>query len=350
MQSIEAAGGQTVSILKHQDEEGDGLEPGIQCCKLKDSAEEGIRWQIFGATIPAAVWMFDREREFKWGTLDVLMLDEAGQILAPAAAALSRLAPRVLLFGDEDQLPPIARAPHEPGSFGDASAMEYFCAVAGKEWEIPLEVSHRMNAEICALVQRHFYPDIPLRAGTNAEACLLRGGQRQPSLRLVDCPHSSHRLSRSPEEIEVIVGLVREALGSTVMLGEEPATLEQPRPLRPDDIAILTPFRSQAAGITKALTEAGIHGITRVGTVDKLQGQGAALVIYSLAASSPDYIGAQTEWLFSPNRWNVAISRAKAQCVVVGDLAAQRRVSPQSLRGTFALSKLQEILISILNR
>ncbi len=69
--------------------------------------------------------------------------------------------------------------------------------------------------------------------------------------------------------------------------------LPQPRPGSAQPRAP-TPYPSQAAGIAKALADAGIHRINRVGTVDKLQGQGAALVIYSLAASSPDYIGAQT--------------------------------------------------------
>jgi hypothetical protein len=327
-------------LVKHGAPGRDGLPAEVKVCKLKHAEP----WHIFGTTAAAAVYMFDHARCFNHRPLDVLLLDEAGQVAACAAAALSKLAPRVILFGDEDQLPPIPKAVHEPGSFGDASAMEYFARVAGEGWVLPLEVTHRLNRSICELVQRHFYPVIPLAPDTNADSAVLVAGVRQPALRLVDCPHRGPKLSRSAEEVERIVLLVREALGRTVSLGDELSTLTTPRPLRQTDIAILTPFRSQVAAIQAALLHHGWTEITKVGTVDKLQGQGAALVIYSLAASSPDYIGAQAEWLYSPNRWNVALSRAKAQCIVVGHLSAQHLVAPAVLDGIGAHRRIIRLL------
>jgi hypothetical protein len=74
-------------------------------------------------------------------------------------------------------------------------------------------------------------------------------------------------------------------------------------------------------------------GIPTIGTVDKMQGPGAAAVIYSLSSSSKDYIARQAEWLLSANRWNIAISRAKACAIIIGDLEAHFTAVPKSLQG-----------------
>jgi len=121
---------------------------------------------------------------------------------------------------------------------------------------------------------------------------------------------------------------------------------QEPRPMTTDDIAILTPFRAQASAITQAIRAAGIPDTEklRIGTVDKMQGQGAAAVIYSMASSSPDYIANQAEWLFSSNRWNVAISRAHACAIVVGDVEAHLKSVPSALNGIAAQRKIRELM------
>jgi superfamily I DNA and/or RNA helicase len=53
-----------------------------------------------------------------------------------------------------------------------------------------------------------------------------------------------------------------------------------------------------------------------VGTVDKFQGQEAEVVFYSLASSSGEDIPRSLEFLFSRNRLNVAISRARCLSVL----------------------------------
>jgi uncharacterized protein len=53
------------------------------------------------------------------------------------------------------------------------------------------------------------------------------------------------------------------------------------------------------------------------GTVDKFQGREAAVVFFSMATSSGDDIPRGLEFLFSRNRLNVAVSRAKVLAVLV---------------------------------
>jgi uncharacterized protein len=56
-----------------------------------------------------------------------------------------------------------------------------------------------------------------------------------------------------------------------------------------------------------------------VGTVDKFQGQEAAIVIYTMATSSAEDAPRGMEFLYSANRLNVAVSRAKCVAVVVAN-------------------------------
>ncbi len=59
----------------------------------------------------------------------------------------------------------------------------------------------------------------------------------------------------------------------------------------------------------------------RTGTVDRFQGQEAAVVIYSMTSSSPEDAPRGMEFLYDPHRFNVATSRAMATCILVGSPA-----------------------------
>lgn len=57
----------------------------------------------------------------------------------------------------------------------------------------------------------------------------------------------------------------------------------------------------------------------RIGTVDRFQGQEAPVVIYSMTSSSPEDAPRGMEFLYNRHRFNVATSRARALCVLVGN-------------------------------
>lgn len=336
----------TFEIRKHSDKDEE-IE-GVIVRKMERHQQTP---EIWGAVTASAIRMtkFRKENgnflpvvEFAFGTCDVLLLDEAGQIPAFEAAALSFIAPRMMLFGDEDQLPCICHGQHPPGSYGDSSAMAYIRDML-PDCSYALEVSHRMNSTICGLIQRHFYPDIPgLQSGKNADAHLLEDGKPLSSLIKDDFPHKHPRLSRCKEEAERVVAWVQRLLTMQVTMDEGSGMTT--RNLTPADIAILTPFRSQVRAIQSALSAPGVDTEEiRIGSVEKMQGQGAAVVIYSLASSSKDYIAGQTEWLLSANRWNVAISRAIACAIIVGDIQAHLSATPTTLDGIAAQQKIRRI-------
>jgi superfamily I DNA and/or RNA helicase len=85
----------------------------------------------------------------------------------------------------------------------------------------------------------------------------------------------------------------------------------------------------------------------RAGTVDKFQGQEAAIVIYSLATSSDADAPRGMEFLYSLNRLNVATSRAKCLCILVASpevFEAECR-TPRQMQLANALCRFLEMAI-----
>jgi uncharacterized protein len=112
----------------------------------------------------------------------------------------------------------------------------------------------------------------------------------------------------SPEEAEAICNLVQAVLGGATWVDRD--GLE--RPVTLDDILIITPYNAQVFEIRRRIPGG------RAGTVDKFQGQEAAIAIYSIATSSHADAPRGMEFLYSLNRLNVAISRAKCVSILVG--------------------------------
>jgi uncharacterized protein len=82
-------------------------------------------------------------------------------------------------------------------------------------------------------------------------------------------------------------------------------------PIMLEDIIIITPYNAQVFEIQQRLP------LAHVGTVDKFQGQEAAIAIYSMATSSYADAPRGMEFLYSANRLNVAISRAQCLAILV---------------------------------
>jgi uncharacterized protein len=89
----------------------------------------------------------------------------------------------------------------------------------------------------------------------------------------------------------------------------------------------------------------------RIGTVDKFQGQEAAIVIYSMTSSSPHDAPRGMGFLYNPNRLNVATSRAKSVAILVATsrlLEADCRTIDQ-MRWANALCRFRELATPVLN-
>jgi len=235
-------------------------------------------------------------------SLDLLVVEEAGQFsLAPTiAAAVS--AERLLLLGDPQQLPQVSQGTHpEPV---DESALGWLAdghEILPQQFGYFLEETRRMGVALCAPVSELSYAG---RLRSAASERKLEG--IEPGLHIVPVEHQANT-NFSSEEAARVVEIALEVVGSTWHDG--PGDVDG-RQLQPRDVIVVAPYNAQVNLIRDALDVVGLLD-TRVGTVDMFQGREGVVSIVSLAASSGEDIPRGLDFLLQANRLNVALSRAQ---------------------------------------
>ena len=252
-------------------------------------------------------WHYCREDTAQ---LDYLVIDEAGQVSLADGLALATAARNVILLGDPQQLPQVSQAAHPEGS--SLSVLEH---LLGERQTVPedhgvfLAETWRMHPDVAGFVSELMYDGrLGSAPGRERQRIIADGPLDGTGLRWLPVEHSGHSQS-SVEEAERIATEIESLLaGGARYLDHEGAEHR----LLPKDILVLTPFNAQVRCLEDRLP-AGV----RVGTVDKLQGQEAQVAFYSMATSSGEDVPRNIEFLFSRNRFNVAISRARCISVLV---------------------------------
>ncbi|WP_374313290.1 TM0106 family RecB-like putative nuclease [Microbacterium sp.] len=270
-----------------------------------------------GFVVGGTAWDFSHAGRIPRGSLDLLVIDEAGQFSLASTVAVSVAAPRLLLLGDPQQLPQVSQGTHpEPV---DTSALGWVmdgADVIPPEYGYFLARTRRMHPEVAEPVSHLSY-----RGELEAHpSTALRRIDGVPA-GVVPVPVRHHgNATRSLEEAAEVVAIVRDLVGRTWTDVEvddaDRAAVKPGRPLTPKDVIVVTPYNAQQVAVEEALAAAGFDAVP-VGTVDKFQGQEAAVAIVSLAASSGRDAPRGLEFLLLRNRLNVAISRAKHTAYLV---------------------------------
>ena len=283
-------------------------------------------------------WLWARE-EYA-GSVDVLFVDEAGQMSLANTLGVAHAAGSLVLLGDPQQLDQPSKGTHPEGV--GVSALQHILAgeqtmPVGKGLFLP--ITWRLPPSICAFTSELFYAG-QLESKPGLERQVLAGnGQFEGSgLWLVEVEHDGNR-NGSDEETAEVARIVDTLLapGST-WIDEHGGSHD----LQPDDIRIVAPFNAHVARIREALSSR--PGVP-VGTVDKFQGQEAPVVIYSMATSRPEDAPRGMEFLFSLNRLNVATSRARCAAIVVLSprLLEPECRTPRQMRLANALCRYREM-------
>ena len=290
------------------------------------SGEGGL---LFGGT----VWDYVSERRVPAGSLDVLVVDEAGQFSLTNTVAAARAARSVLLLGDPQQLPQVSTGVHPYPV--DVSALGWLsngAAALDPRFGYFLGESWRMDSALCERVSWLSYD------GALASAAATAGRTLQgvaPGVVSYPVEHAGCSV-RSVQEAQAVVDCVRELLGREWV----PAAGAEPRPLAAEDCIVVAAYNAQVDCVREALIATGLADSSgagvRVGTVDKFQGQEAAVVLVSLASSRVDS-GRGAGFVLSPNRLNVAVSRGQWRAVLVHSPWVARSV-PQDVEEVLALS------------
>jgi predicted RecB family nuclease len=255
--------------------------------------------------VAGTVWLWSRPEMSN--VVDVLFVDEAGQMSLANVLSASRAADSIVLLGDPQQLDQPQKGVHPLGA--EASALSHLLdghATIPAERGLFLAESWRLHPDICAFTSDVFYESRLASRPENARQRLnVNGPLDCTGLRFLPVEHSGNQ-SASTQEVEAVATLFETLLGDATWTDKEGnikrVTLE--------DILIVAPYNAHVSLLLQRLPKGA-----RVGTVDKFQGQEAPIVFYSMATSTAEDAPRGMEFLYSGNRLNVATSRA--QCVTV---------------------------------
>lgn len=289
-------------VHKVTDASGD-LPPEIE---EVDKSEKVIAAIALGKVGCGTAWLWAEERAT--GQLDYLFVDEAGQMSLSQVFAASRAAKNLILLGDPQQLEQPQKGAHPEGS--DVAALTYLLEghpTMPENKGLFLGVTRRLHPAICTFTSELFY-DGKLHSLPGLENQVVSGNTSFDGAGLFYVPviHKGNQ-SKSKEEADAIGDIISKLLATGKWTNKDGYT----KPLEKKDILIVAPFNAQVSALREKLP--GIE----IGTVDKFQGQEAPVVIYSMTSSTVDDAPRGMSFLFSPNRLNVATSRARSICILV---------------------------------
>jgi len=274
---------------------------GAHIANVYASSDAGADLQLVGGT----AFHFCQENA---AAFDYLFVDEAGQVCLANLVAMARCARNIVLVGDQMQLPQPVQGVH-PGETG-LSCLEYLLqgrATVPPEQGVLLDTTRRMHPKICGLISEAIY-DGRLKAHSLTERRELLGLPEIPGAGIVHVPvrHQGCRQA-SAEEAETVAAIIERLLSGR--LRDEDGSV---RALTLTDVLVVAPYNAQVNLLKRRLPDGA-----QVGTVDKFQGQEAAVVIVSMATSEGAEAPRGTEFLFNRNRLNVAVSRAQCLAIMV---------------------------------
>ncbi len=275
---------------------------------------------------------------------NVVIIDEAGQLpLTQGVCSALCGAGTMFFFGDDRQMPPI----YSGNIHDEELAVSVFAQLRkSRPSQIHmLSVTHRLNHELCQHVSGAFYSDAinQLHSSNLARNRRLElnnfSGISNPSIKRILDPSNSLiwvkvATDKCMQSNEPEASLVARIIETCLKSGMQSA-----------DIAVVTPFRRQARLITNILTTT-LDKATQtpiIDTVERVQGATVDLVIFSFCASQLDYIGSLASFLFSPNRLNVAISRARRKSIFLSSPNIFN-VLPLEHRGIVGRNTCRELL------
>lgn len=274
------------------------------------SSHDEIKSNLNSANVIAGTSFFWCKPDYR-ETLDYLFVDEAGQLSLIDTMAISHAAKNLILLGDPQQLTQPQQGVHPEGT--EVSALEHVLQgnkTISDSQGVFLRETWRMHPNICEFDSQMFYEN-KLSSISDLINQRITGNTKYKGsdLFLEEVEHQGNT-SSSLEEVGIISQIIddltkgdvfwfdKENVQKTVTLG---------------DIKVITPYNAQVQSLLDRMPEIDI------GTVDKFQGQEAPIIIYSVATSSPQEAPRGMSFLYSPNRFNVAVSRARGIFILVAN-------------------------------
>jgi DNA replication ATP-dependent helicase Dna2 len=268
---------------------------------------------------------------------DVCIVDEAGQITLPSVLGALLRADKFILVGDHNQLPPLVQS-SDAEEQGLDTPLFARLAKAHPSMVVTLSRQYRMSEEIQSISNKFVYAgalccgtEDVARSRLNVDPTFLSALQAvDPWMHRVlvpDTPVLFIDTSSMPHKfMEHSVGDITENHGEAdlaIAIADAAIGLSVPG----DDVAIISPYRSQVALISEKLRtrQKDDTGVDQTGTmstyecltIDKAQGRDKAMVIVSLVKSNDRQDPGKL--LGDIRRVNVAMTRAQSKLLLIGD-------------------------------
>lgn len=257
--------------------------------------------------VAGTAWLFS-SNAMADAPVDVLVVDEAGQLSLADALAASRAAHSLILLGDPLQLPQVAQAAHPRDS--GRSILEHIVGedvTLADDRGVFLSTTWRMHPDVCGFISEQIYEG----RLTYHPDCARQTTAAGTGLRWLRAKHVGNT-TFSVEEADLVAEQLLQLVGTTWVDFEGVE-----KELTATDFMVVAPYNDQVRTIRERLAvDPRIAGVP-VGTVDKFQGKEAAVVFFSMTTSSGEDVVRGKEFLFSRNRLNVAVSRARCLAYLV---------------------------------
>ncbi len=275
--------------------------------------ERAIKRVISDAEVVCATNSTAGSEILKSEKFDFAVIDEATQSTEPSSLIAVLKAKRVIMAGDHRQLPPTILNEEAAREGLSRSLFERLLELHGDRIRVMLEVQYRMNEEIAEFPNNEFY-DGKLRADEQVKKHNLRdiltnsefeNEDVKPFLFIDTCGSDEFRervkRGSTSRENQGEAKLVKDIAERLLSLG-----------IRPEEIAIISPYVDQVALIRTMLRVDGLE----IKTVDGFQGREKEVVIVSFVRSNKS---GEIGFLRDLRRLNVSITRAKRKLVLIGD-------------------------------
>ncbi len=291
---------------------------------------EGNDFNLIGGT----AWLWASE-SMRANPVDVLFVDEAGQFSLADAVASAPGARNMILLGDPLQLSQVSNAVH-PGGSG-ASVLQHVLeesATISSDQGVFISQSWRMHPDVCQFISQQIYEG----RLTSEPDCARQDTEFGTGLRWLRAVHQGNT-TRSLEEVELVSTKILE-LFATKWIDRDGVV----KPLDGRDFMVVAPYNDQVDLLRSTFDADPQLRTVRVGTVDKFQGKEAPVVFFTMTTSAGDDVSRGAEFLFSRNRLNVAVSRARclAYLVCTEELLNARAKSIEEMRLIGTLSAFVE--------
>lgn len=260
---------------------------------------------------------------------DLICIDEASQMpLGHGLIALGALATagRVVVAGDNKQLPPIrvSRSVDVGGRNLGGSLYEYLKSANAAEFA--LDETFRLNGPLTRFAEQKFYPGrFRSTDETKDRRLLLAQGWDEglsdwervvldPNWPICVLVHEGpSAATRNPFEASIVARLTK-ALRSSIP-GSDGKVPCEAREFWRERMAVVSPHRAHNQTIAALISEGGETPF--VETVDRIQGKERDCIILSYCVADPEFALAEAAFIFSPERLNVATTRARSKLIVL---------------------------------